>query len=154
MIFQSTAIYPNRLEDKEELESKLSLQEQGNEQVKFYLDANTILAIGYERIVYGDHGPYLEFRKDHLKCKMFSKFGNVIEYNNLPSLDYKYYYFWLYPANFEQVKIYLQIKPVNNLPNAPKRVDGKKSTFNRPEGYADYKRGYFYISPYEPIQIG
>jgi hypothetical protein len=149
MTFESTAIYPNRLEDKLELESKLSLAEQGNEDINFYLPDGSLLAKGYERIVYGDHGPYIEYRRDHLKCKMYSKFGNVINYRELPDLDYKYYYFWLYPSDFENIKIYLQIKPVTNLPNAPKRIDGKKSDFNRTEGYADYKRGYFYISPYE-----
>lgn len=153
MIFQSTAIYPNRLEDKQELESKLYISEQGNDSTEFYLPDNSLLSKGYERIVYGDHGPYLEFKREHLKCKMFSKFGNVIDYGNLPNLNFKYYYFWLYPQNFEQIKIYLQIKTVSNLPNAPKRTDGKKSDFNRTEGYADYKRGYFYISPYEQIKM-
>lgn len=153
MAFKSTAIYPNRLEDKQHVESSFALQEHGNSETKFYLPNNTLLAEGYERIVYGDHGPYLEFRREHLKCKMYSKFGNTINYRELPDLDYKYYYFWLYPADFEHIKIYLQIKPVTNLPNAPKRSDGKKSDFNRAEGYADYKRGYFYISPYEPILI-
>lgn len=37
---------------------------------------------------------------------------------------------------------------MHNLPNAPKRSDGKRSSFNRTEGYADYKRGYFYVDPY------
>ena len=27
--------------------------------------------------------------------------------------------------------------------------DGRKSNFNRVEGYADYRRGYFYVDPYD-----
>ena len=153
MSFQSTAIYDNRLEDKRELEERLGLREEGDNDTEFMLPNDYIFAIGYERIVYGDHGPYIEFDRKHLKGQMFSKFGNMIDYNNLPGLDHKYYYFWLYPRGYEDIKIYLQIKPVSNLPNAPKRADGKPSAFNRAEGYADYKRGYFYVSPYEPLAI-
>ena len=47
-----------------------------------------------------------------------------------------------------EIKVYLQIKPVTDMPNAPKRDDGKPSCFNRAEGYADYKRKKFYVDPY------
>lgn len=144
--FKSTAIYDNRLEDKQELETKLNLNEQGNGTTEFYLPDGSLFAQGYERVVYGDHGPYLEFGFPHIKCKLHSKFGNKI--TSLPDLDYKYYYFWLYPTGHPDIKVYLQIKPVNNLPNAPKREDGKPSQFNRAEGYADYRRGFFYVNPY------
>lgn len=157
-MFVSTAIYQNRIEDKIELENKLSLSEEGND-TKFYLPDGTIFAIGYNRIVYGDHGPYLEFARQHILCKMYSKYGNLVDYNNLPDLNYKYFYFWLYPEENENIKIYLQIKPVTNLSNAPKREDKKPSAFNRMEGYADYKRGMFYVDPYslyaeDPRKIG
>jgi hypothetical protein len=146
--FVSTAIYDNRLEDKQQLEAKLSLNEQGDDSHEFHLPDGTLFARGYERIVYGDHGPYLEFGPRHILCKLVSKFGNKISPNNLPGLDYKYYYYWLYPQGFEEVKVYFQIKPVTNLPDAPKRDDGKPSQFNRAEGYADYKRGFVYVNPY------
>lgn len=148
MTFISTAIYPNRIEDKLELEKKMSLSEEGNDQTNFLLPDSSIFATGYTRIVYGDHGPYLEFNRKHIVSKMFSKYGNVINFNDLPGLDFKYYYFWLYPKNNEDIKVYLQVKPVINLPNAPKRLDKKPSSFNRAEGYADYKRGMFYVDPY------
>lgn len=147
MEYKTTATYPNRIEDKNILENKLNLTEFGNSITKFGYNKN-ILFEGYERIVYGDHGPYIEFSLKHIKCKLISKFGNEIDYNNLPGDDFKYYYFWLMPENFPGIKVYLQIKPVHNLPNAPKRDDGKRSKFNRKEGYADYKRGYFYVDPY------
>lgn len=153
MIFKSTAIYQNRIEDKNDIETKFSLSEEGNEYTEFLLPNNSIFAKGYNRIVYGDHGPYLEFDRLHIKCKMYSKFGNIIDRNNLPDENYKYYYFWLFPEDAEDIKVYLQIKPVTNLPNAPKRADGKQSKFNRKEGYADYKRGLFYVDPYS-LKIG
>jgi len=154
MTFISTAIYNNRIEDKKDVEEKLKISEEGNASDKFYLPNGDLLCEGYDRIVYGDHGPYLEFSSCHLKTKLFSKFGNKVDAENLPGEDYKYYYFWLTPENNPNIKIYLQIKPVNNLPNAPRRDDGKPSKFNRKEGYADYKRGYFYVDPHDLLLNG
>lgn len=148
--FVSTAIYLNRQLDKEELEGKLHLPERGNGYTKFYIPNGPLFAVGYERIVYGDHGPYIEFKQGQIQLVLISKFNNQVDYNHLPKEeDCKYYYFWLYPDNHEEVKVYLQLKPVTNLPNAPKREDGRYSRLNRKEGYADYKRGLFYVSPYE-----
>lgn len=155
-MFKTTAIYPNRIIDKKELELKLGLPEEGSSNFIFYFNSN-IIAIGYERLVYGDHGPYLEFTKNQIKCNLLSKFNNDFDINKLPPLNYKYYYFWLCPENLDEnlrlypddLKIYLQIKNVHDLSNAPKRTDGKKSVYNRKEGYADYRRGYLYINPYD-----
>ena len=147
-MIQTTAIYQNRIEDKFLLEETLSLSERGTQEQKFYLPNGKIFAEGYVRIVYGDHGPYIEFDSSHIKVKLFSKFNNTFDCNNLPALDYKYYYYWLFPYGDENIKVYLQIKPVSDLPNAPKRNDKKPSSFNRKEGYADYKRGMFYVDPY------
>ena len=154
MTFQTTAIYPNRLEDKRELEEKTALPERGDEITEFYLPNETLFTRGYSRIVYGDHGPYIEFALNHIQCQLLAKFNNDIDYDNLPEPSQsKYYYFWLYPKVASAIKVYLQIKPVNGLSNAPKRADGKKADYNRTEGYADYQRGYFYVSPYEPFKI-
>ena len=146
--FISTAIYPNRELDKSDLENKLQLPEQGNATTTFYIPQGPLFARGYERIVYGDHGPYLEFDKSQIKIHLISKFGNQVDMENLPGLDYQYYYYWLHPTEYRNIKVYLQIKPVTNLPNAPKRADGRRSSFNRTEGYADYRRGLFYVDPY------
>lgn len=145
----TTAIYLNRLLDKQELEEKFGLLEEGNESQEFQIPGGPIFAKGYCRIVYGDHGPYLEFERKHILVMLKSKFDNQFDSDNLPDLNFKYYYFWLFPENFPNVKVYLQIKPVSDLPNAPKRSDGKKSAFKRKEGYADYRRGFFYVDPKE-----
>lgn len=147
----TTAIYPNRQQDKLELENKLLIEEFGNTYTEFYIPKTNILfAKGYVRIVYGDHGPYLEFSKEQLRVNLISKFNKHVDFENLP-LEHKstIYYYFLYPENYSNIKVYFQIKPVWNIPNAPKRKDGKKSDFRREEGYADYKRGFFYIDPYE-----
>lgn len=145
---KTTAIYDNRIEDKIKLEAEFALLEFGNNEREFYLPNGKLFAKGYVRIVYGDHGPYVEFDKSQIMLKLFSRFGNKFDVDNLPELDYKYYYYWLFPYGDENIKVYLQIKPVTDLSNAPKRSDGKKSSFNRKEGYADYKRGMFYVDPY------
>ena len=149
-MFESTAIYPNRVEDKEALESVMDLPEEGNLNTEFYTRDGKLFAKGYTRVVYGDHGPYIEFDPSNLCIKLTSKFNNNIDLDNLPSSDdFKYYYYWLVPEDYPFIKVYLQIKTVQDLPNAPKRADGKKSAFNRKEGYADYKRGMYYVDPYE-----
>lgn len=147
--FKSTAIYPNRVADKIQLEQKLNIQEQGNNDTEFYTETGELFAKGYERIVYGDHGPYIEFTKEQIKTKLRSRFGNE-DLDRLPDeYEYKYYYVWLSPENVASLKVYWQVKTVEGLPNAPKRDDGKPSKFNRKEGYANYKRGFYYVNPYD-----
>ena len=130
MTFNTTAIYYNRIKDKRELEASLNLEEQGNLNKEFYTPNGILFAKGYERIVYGDHGPYLEFTLSNIKLELISKFNNNIDYGNLPGINYKYYYFYLVPKIDPDIKVYLQIKPVSDLPNAPKRSDNKPSRFN------------------------
>lgn len=147
---ETTAIYPNRIEDKERLEAKLKISE-FSERKRGFVYQGYLIARGYNRVVYGDHGPYVEFKAEHIVTPLIDRFGrsNII----MPEeKDAKFYYFWLNPCINDEtldLKVYWQIKPVTNLPNAPKRADGKKSNFNRAEGYADYKRGLYYIDPYE-----
>jgi len=145
----STAVYPNRVADKERVErSYPSLLEFGNSNTKFFSD-DVLIAESYERVVYGDHGPYVEFKKEQLKVVLKSHFDQEIPEELPPEFYVNFYYYWLEPVIVPKIKIYWQIKPVSDKKNAPKRDDGKKSNFNRKEGYADYKRGFYYISPYQ-----
>ena len=134
---ETTAIYPNRRRDKTRVEHELHLTEKGNETTRFQTPLGTLLAVGYVRIVYGDHGPYIEFRKDQIRAELEPKFKTP-----LPS---HCYYEWLIPTDGSEVKVYDQKKDVKNLKNAP--AGGYKG--NRTEGYADYKVGMIYISPWE-----
>lgn len=63
----------------------------------------------------------MEFEKEHIVLPLLSKFGNDIEKDDIDT-----YYWWLYPQNHTETKVYLQRKTVK---------------------YADYKIGKYYVSP-------
>lgn len=133
---QTTALYPNRQKEKAELEKATGLDEFGNETQEFFTPCGTLFAVGYSRIVYGDHGPYVEFRKDQIRCSLSSKFKNPCP----PTAFYE----WLCPTDGSGIKVYDQKRDVKNLKNPP--PGGFKG--NRAEGYADYRVGFIYVDPY------
>lgn len=146
MTFSSTAIYSNRAEDKNLLESTLHISERGNSSTIFYVHGVPLFK-GYHRVVYGDHGPYIEFSLPHIMCNLIDRVTNRNPNFKITS-DPEFYYRWFHPINFPHVKMYYQLRSVKNLTNAPNRPDKKPSKFNRSEGYADYKPGYFYVDPH------
>lgn len=87
----------------------------------FLLDG-TLFASGFNRVVHGGRGDYVEFEKEHILLPLESKFGNDINNDNIDI-----YYWWLFPVGHSEVKVYLQRKTVK---------------------YADYKIGKIYVSPY------
>jgi hypothetical protein len=134
----TTAIYPNRVADKQKVEMLLSLMEEGNGSTRFFTKKGTLFATGYTRVVYGDHGPYVEFDRVHIKSELVHKFGNRV-----PPKDA--FYIWLVPTDGSGLKVYDQKRDVKHLKNPPK--GGFMG--NRSEGYADYKVGMIYVSPYD-----
>jgi hypothetical protein len=52
----STAIYLNRTKDKIFVEEFLKLYEFGNKETLIKTKFNTVIAKGYLRVLYGDHG--------------------------------------------------------------------------------------------------
>ncbi len=78
-----------------------------------------VFVIGYNRIVIGDHGPYIEFDKNHLKIKERQEF-------RLNNKSVKYIWYTL--ENNSNIKIYYQINKVK---------------------YADYKINKYYVSPFD-----
>ena len=125
----------------------MSLPEEGSKDIELWIPSGPLFSRGYTRVVYGDHGPYIEYDRAHIQLDLISKFGNNI--NTLPDQENcKFYFFWLNPVGYNRIKVYWQIKPVSDKPNAPYREDGKPSRFGRKEGYADYKRGMYYVDPY------
>jgi len=143
---KTTAIYKNRILDKARLEFDYNLEEFGSKTTRFFLKNGKLFAIGYERIVFGDHGPYIEFTKNNIQVSLSGKYNEIDEIS-LPK-NPTFYYYWMSCKEDADIKVYLQLKPVIDLPNAPKRSDGRPSQFNREEGYADYKRGFYYVDPY------
>lgn len=100
----------------------------GDENFKIFSKENTLIANGYDRIVIGDYGAFIEIGLDKIildNCKM--KKGQ--EYR---CCDDKYRdnvkYIWLTSNDDSDMKIYFQKKTVV---------------------YADYQINKFYISPFE-----
>jgi len=83
---------------------------------------DTVIARKYERVVIGQRGPYVEFTPNQMLCdKLF------IPKNQLYRLsDPKVYYIEFRTNDSSNVKVYYQMRTV---------------------AYADYKIGYFYVSP-------
>lgn len=135
---QTTAIYPNRQKDKERIEKEYGLDEFGVEDIEFFSSTGLLLATGYTRIVYGDHGPYIEFDQEQIEFESWEM---------TRSGRWPRYYATYYPKDGSNIKLYDQKRDVKHLPNPPKG----KSSFrgNREEGYADYKVGFCYIAPDE-----
>ena len=100
----------------------------GDENYKIFSKGNTLIANGYDRIVIGDYGAFIEIDVSKMllnNCKV--KKGQEYRY-----LDDKYRdnvkYLWLTANDNSNIKIYFQKKIVD---------------------YADYQINKFYINPFE-----
>lgn len=133
---KSTAIYPNRLSDKKEVETTFSLNEFGNHEKLFKTSEGLLVAEGFERIVYGDHGPYIEFFKEQIVWSSWQINRKNIGYYNI-----------YFPTDGTKVQLYFQRRTVELLPNPPKGTRSFQG--NRVDGYDDYIVGKCYISPFE-----
>ena len=87
-----------------------------------YLKNGQLFAKEFVRVVHGGRGDYVEFAENQIIPELLSKFGNT----DLNNTDTEYYYYWLFPKNNADVKVYKQLKTVK---------------------YADYKIGMYYVSP-------
>jgi hypothetical protein len=87
----------------------------------YFLDG-TQFSNGFERVVHGGRGPYVELKIDQILIPLKSHFNTKVPDRITPE---PFYYHWLEP-NGRTEKVYWQIKTVK---------------------YADYKIGYYYISP-------
>ena len=145
----STADTPNRQSDKRWVESKRKLPEFGNFRAGFRAGPNGVVfgSKGYNRIVYGDHGPYVEFLKEQVDLSRLRK-------NQAKTQQpLRYYDEWFanvvpQPAGGASVMLYEQLKRVDNQPNPPPGAHSVPN--NRSDGYADYNVGCFYVDCYDP----
>ena len=80
---------------------------------------------GFQRLVIGDHGPYIEM--DSIAIPLMVKPGHEWRIGS-PRVKYE----WYIPRDSREVKIYKQINTV---------------------GYADYRVGMFYACPYELFNV-
>mmetsp|Transcript_50241 Transcript_50241/g.162655 ORF Transcript_50241/g.162655 Transcript_50241/m.162655 type:complete len:417 (-) Transcript_50241:238-1488(-) len=133
-VASSTADSSNRMRDKRKVEAKLKLPEFGDECTVF-CDARDgrRVAVGYLRVVYGDHGAYVECRPEQVIWEGFELRNTTAEYYDL--------YKSVPPG---RAQVYLQKRTVSDRPNPPQGRDSKQH--DRPQGYADYQPGLVYIS--------
>eukprot|EP00928_Gymnodinium_smaydae_P036185 TRINITY_DN25324_c0_g3_i1.p1 TRINITY_DN25324_c0_g3~~TRINITY_DN25324_c0_g3_i1.p1 ORF type:complete len:346 (+),score=24.45 TRINITY_DN25324_c0_g3_i1:97-1134(+) len=149
----------------------------------------TLVAKGYRRVLYGDHGPYLELSESQVHWPTFLQHQRGTVVKKGPEAYYDEYHHEVLPrtctgasatssqpkqvpkrSNFEAaetisgsisneqsavvdldaaatetVMLYAQKRTVADRPNPPR--SGKWWTLNdRPEGYADYQPGFFYLA--------
>lgn len=95
---------------------------------KIYSLSGTLIADGYNEIVIGDYGAFIEFDKEQaIKENIKVKKGQEYRIND-PNYNKNVKYYWLTAKDDSDVKIYYQRRTVS---------------------YADYIPGMFYVSPYE-----
>lgn len=122
-----------------------------------------LLATGYKRVVFGDHGPYVEFSREHICWKNFPVFNE----EKAAAAAMRYYDEWFSVARSvsgKPIMLYAQLRDVSGKKMPPRdgkpgavyrsrcdeRRDGKEAEVDaavNDEGYADYVPGCFYLSP-------
>ena len=139
--FKTTVDSSNRRRDRNRVISQTGLREEGDKQTEIASRSQpeVLLAKEYERIVYGDHGPYMEFKYDQVNWQQFKNYDNK---RGNP------YYLESSNAN-ETVKAYRQLRDVKGKPSPPKGLYSQRNS--RQEGYADYKPNRVYI-PVDSIE--
>lgn len=100
----------------------------GDENLKLYTSEGTHISNGYDRIVIGDYGPFIEFSKEKIvRNNIKVKKGEEFRIKD-PNFINEVKYIWLTAKDASDIKIYYQKRTVK---------------------YADYKEEMFYISPFE-----
>ena len=85
----------------------------------FHNETGTVIANGYNRMVVGDYGPYIEFTEDQIKLDNIEQ-----RWPDTPDVGIKYV--WMQTKDKEKTKVYFQKDTV---------------------AYADYKVGFYYVDP-------
>lgn len=134
---KTTADTWNRIRDRCRIECFLEIPEHGNAKTHFIdpESPTSVVAVGCQRVVYGDHGPYIEFRPEEVAWNAFGSSRHL----EGPDAYYQNYYSWS-----GGIVAYEQLRAVRHCPNPP---PGQWSVWNyRRDGYADYRVGYIYIA--------
>jgi hypothetical protein len=113
----TTATTAKRRQDKAAMEIR-RLKESGDASTQFRTLSGLLFAVGYQRIVFGDRGPYIEFTSDQIRCELRRHFDNELPPDS--------YYEWLDTPDCARAKVYRQVRTVK---------------------YADYRTGLFYVDP-------
>jgi len=88
-------------------------------------------------MLYGDHGPYIEFKHEQIHWEAFP----IVDRRGKNSyFDYMY-------SEDRSIRLYRQLRDVRNKPNPPHMFGAFRADNNRPEGYADYVKDRYYMDP-------
>lgn len=152
----------NRLRDQWRVKRQLNLAEVGDSETIFQellrprrglQMSGHVLAIGYERVVYGDHGPYIELSRDQINWNAWPHYFDKRKYRSYFDEYYTEASHMLWKSKWDNwdpqptkgvLMLYAQTRPVNDRPWAP--GSGSQPHAGRPNGYADYRPGYFYVA--------
>ncbi len=104
-------------------EDRLKISIDGNNKTIFYTKSGLLVATGYDRIVIGDRGPYIEFNDTQINIENF----HIPKAEEYRMTSDSVYYIEFRSLDDCNVKVYFQLKEVD---------------------YADYKIGKLYISPF------
>lgn len=132
----STADTSARRRDKYKVEKRMKLREfpdGASAPPLFYDKAGLPVAEGYTRVLYGDHGCYVEFSA--AQCAPAAYFE--------PHIGGTYYDI-LRGRGGARLSAYLQKAPVLDRPLPPQ--GGHARAPGRAEGYADYRAGFYYVA--------
>ena len=97
-----------------------------------YTFEGTKIAEGFNRIVIGDYGAYIEYPLSQVPNGTRYDTPKSEQYRKLPEWKCRVKYIWYTAQDSSNIKIYWQLRTVS---------------------YADYKTKMFYVSPYEIVQI-
>ena len=113
------------------LPSQLNID--GDTNFKIHSLKGTLISNGYNRIVIGDYGAFIEFDKSQvIRSNLKIKSGQEYRIND-PKYSEHVKYWWLTPKDNSDMKVYYQKRIVS---------------------YADYMVDMFYVSPYEILLGG
>lgn len=135
----------NRVRDRDEVFARFApLREEGQRGVVFWHASGALLAVGYLRLLFGDHGPYIELHDGNVHWDVFR--GPHV----LKGPHRHYHEHRLTPTAAQPLlgedgaKLYNQFRGVSAEPSPP---PGLRSQNNmRPDGYAGYLGGRLYLS--------
>lgn len=160
-----------RLQDQRRVQDTLGLKEVGNDTTIFRARESNglsstlhgshgpIIARGYVRVIYGDHGPYIEFNEHQVNWQAWPHFFDKSHYGNLRFYD-EYFTvksneemerrWWEEGSNSKEglLMLYAQTKSVDNQPWAPGSSTNAEKALRkaRSSGYADYRAGFYYVA--------
>jgi hypothetical protein len=150
----------NRLLDQQRVQGHLGLREVGDsttvlrERQGAQGPPGPVLAVGYERVLYGDGGAYIELHSSQIRWRSWPHFRDKSDYDQSYYDEYftaRSYSSWVErwdswnPRHNEGIlMLYAQRYTVDDRPYAPGAAWQPHTA--RQGGYADYRPGYFYIT--------